>query len=37
MNTNVYLDVSQESYSFELFDLSFDLKIDVLVEGSVYL
>ena len=33
MYTGVHL---QESYSFELFDLSFDLKIE-LVEGSVYL
>ena len=37
MYTGVYLDVSRESYSFELFDPSFDLKIEILVEGSVYL
>ena len=34
MYTGVHLDVSQESYSFELFDLSFGLKIEILVEGS---
>ena len=33
----VHLDVFQESYSFELFDPSFDLKIEIFVEGSVYL
>ena len=33
MYTGVHLDVSWESYSFELFDL----KIEILVEGSVYL
>ena len=37
MYTSVHLDVSQESYSFELFDLSYDLKLELLVEGSVYL
>ena len=37
MYTSVHLDVSRESYSFELFDLSFDLKIEILVEGFVYL
>ena len=37
MYTSVYLSVSQESYSFELFDQSFDLKIELLLEGSVYL
>ena len=37
MYTGVHLDVSQENYSFELFDPSFDLKIEILVEGSVYL
>ena len=37
MYTGVHLDVSWESYSFELFDPSFDLKIEILVEGSVYL
>ena len=36
MYTGVHLDVSQESF-FELFDLSFDLKLELLVEGSVYL
>ena len=33
----VHLNVSWESYFFELFDLSFDLKLDLLVEGFVYL
>ena len=37
MYTGVHLDVPWESYSFELFDLSFDLKIELLVKGSVYL
>ena len=37
MYTGVHLDVSRESYSFELFDLSFDPKIEILAEGSVYL
>ena len=37
MYTSVYLDVSRESYSFELFDPTFDLKIEILIEGSVYL
>ena len=37
MYTGVHLDVSRESYSFELFDPSFDLKIEILFEGSVYL
>ena len=37
MYTGVHLNVSQESYSFELFDLSFDLKIEILFEASVYL
>ena len=37
MYTGVHLDVSWESYSFELFDLSFDLKIELLVKGPVYL
>ena len=37
MYTSVHLDVSQESYSFELFDPSFDFKTEILVEGSVYL
>ena len=37
MYTGVHLDVSRESYSFELLDLSFDLKIKLLVKGSVYL
>ena len=32
MHTSVYLNVSQESYSFELFDL----KLEFLVKGSVY-
>ena len=27
----------EKSYSFEFFDLSFNLKIEVVVEGSVYL
>ena len=31
MYTSVHLDVSQESYSFEFFDL----KLELLVEGSV--
>ena len=33
MYTGVHLDVSWESYSFELFDL----KIEILVEDSAYL
>ena len=33
MYTGVHLDVFRESYSFELFDLSYDLKIKILVEG----
>ena len=37
MYTSVHSDVSQESYSFELFDLSFDLKLELLHESSVYL
>ena len=37
MYTGVHLDVSQESYFFELFDLSFDVKIEILLECSVYL
>ena len=38
MYTGVHLDVSLKSYSFELFDLSFDLKLELLlVEGSVYI
>ena len=37
MYTSVHLDVSRESYSFELLDPSFDLKIEILVEGSIYL
>ena len=37
MYTGVHLDVSRESYSFELFDPSFDLKIEIFVEGSIYL
>ena len=36
MYTGVHLDVSRESYSFELFDLSFDLKIEILVEDYIY-
>ena len=31
------MNVSQENYFFDLFDLFFDLKIEFLVEGSVYL
>ena len=37
MYTSVHLNVSQESHSFEPFDLSFDLKLELLVESSVYL
>ena len=37
IHLNVHRDVSRESYSFELFDPSFDLKIEILVEASVYL
>ena len=37
MFTGVHLDVSLESYSFELFDPSFDLKLEILVKGSVNL
>ena len=37
MYTGVHLDVSRESYSFEHFDLSFDLKIELLVKGSVFI
>ena len=33
MYTGVHLDVSRESYLFELFDMSFDLKIEILVEA----
>ena len=33
----VHLDVSWENHSFELFDQSFHQKIEVLVEGFVYL
>ena len=36
MYTSVHLNVCRESYSFEIFDLSFDLKLELLVEGSVY-
>ena len=37
MYTDVHLDASWESYSFEIFDLSFDPKIEILIEGYVYL
>ena len=37
MHTGVCLNVSRENYSFKLFDLSFDLKIELLIDGSVYL
>ena len=37
MYTGVHLDVSWESYSFEFFDMSFDLKIEILIEGFIYL
>ena len=37
MYTGVHLNVFQESYSFKLFDPSFDLKIEFLVQGCVYL
>ena len=37
MYTSVHLNVFRESYSFELFDLSFDMKLQPFVEGSVYL
>ena len=33
----IHLNVSQESYSFKLFDLSFGLKLEDFAEGSVYL
>ena len=37
MYTGVHLNVSWEGYSFECFDLSFDLKLELVVEDSVYL
>ena len=33
MHTSLHLTVSRESYFFELFDLSFDLKLDPFFEG----
>ena len=33
----MHLNVSQENYSFGLFDLSFDSKLELPVEGSIYL
>ena len=37
MYTSVHLNVSHESYSFELFDLLLDLKLQLLVEDCLFI